>query len=77
MKCVVTLSVGATVKMAKTYVTKGSKTAGGLQKPEADIRTEVRPWRHFRAFLKDAHELSKDERDEEVDDSSHDHNQEA
>ena len=63
--------------ITKTYVTKGSKTASGLQEPEANVRAEVRPWRHVRAFLEDAHELGKDERDEEVDDPAEDHHQHA
>ena len=64
-------------RLPDTYVPQGRETAGRLQEAESNIRAEVGPWRDLRSLLEDADKLSKDERDEEVDDSSHDHNQEA
>ena len=58
-----------------TYIPKRGKAAGGLQEAQANIRAEIRPRGDLRPLFEDANKLGKDERDEEVDDSAHDHDQ--
>ena len=60
-----------------THVTQGGKTASGLEEAQANVCTQVGPWRNLRTLFEDTDELREDERHEEVDHSSQNHNQKA
>lgn len=61
----------------QTYIADGCEPTGSLEEAQSNVQAKVRPWRLFGTLFEDSHDLGEDKRDEEGDETTRDHNQQA